>query len=953
MMLNKMGLAAYPEEIKELAFCNWRLEKMKDGPRKVPYNPRTGYRASAKEPDTFADLETALRVVARYDGVGIRIDGKIGCIDIDDCVLEDGSLTDIANAVLALLPDTFVELSPSGQGLHLFFIVPDDFVFDSDEYYINNRKVGMEIYVPSHSHQFVTITGNMFRDGSLSVSAEALYTVLDTYMKRPGIQHVQINVPEGGSVLTDAEVIYKASNCPTGEKFMTLYQGDWHDLQGDKKDDEWTHSEADMSFCRILAFWCRGDMEQMDRIFRESALMRDKWDRRQSGSTYGQLQMRKAISYCTEFYEPMYHDSAEEDFADLNDETEDHVEILDSLFSSDISIDLALSDSFLTEAAWAYQNDMPRYVKLKGKIPKEIGIRNFEREMKRHITPVSGSTPVSFLSLTGISTPDMFVPENWIVDDGGIRHMEMIFGELKPVRISSEPVFVSAKLVNVDEGTEKLEVTFRRNGAYKTLIAPRADMLNKNAIIKYADDGFPVSSGTAGTMTKYLAEMESVNNKVIPIRRSIRRAGWIGKEFYPYSLKNGIAAQTDGNETERILAALKTGGSEATWTDVAVKARRMPFARSMLAASFASPLLEKLQHRVIYYHNWYGTRSGKTATLKLAMSVWGNPAVLVSKYFSTIVGMERWSGTLKHLPFAMDELQTLNQKRLSVNDIVYTLGNGSGKTRGRVGAGLQKVEEWRNCILSTGEMPMSTENSMDGVNTRLMELYACPLSPDGTGDPDDALAMELHKVCEQNYGFAGEKYICFIVSHLDSLKADYERMQAALESGNPQRDNVAVLALADYYSSVSVFGLTEDKAFSEAVELGKAIMKNLEDNVPKSTVDAAWDFVCGWIASNKAHFGGNGTLYEPSPVYGQIEKDHVYVIVNELNTALDTAGYSHRKCIKGFQEKGYIESFMDSEGKKRSQTGKSIKGILSRVYSLKLNVKADIDQAAFEDDFLR
>lgn len=531
--------------------------------------------------------------------------------------------------------------------------------------------------------------------------------------------------------------------------------------------------------------------------------------------------------------------------------------------------------------------------------------------------------------------------------------MEMIFGELKPVRISTEPVFVSAKLVNVDEGTEKLEVTFRRNGTYKTLIAPRADMLNKNAIIKYADDGFPVSSGTAGTMTKYLAEMESVNNKVIPIRRSIRRAGWIGKEFYPYSLKDGIAAQTDGNETERILAALKTGGNEEAWMETTVKARRMPFARAMLAASFASPLLEKLQHRVIYYHNWYGTRSGKTATLKLAMSVWGNPAILVSKYFSTIVGMERWSGTLKHLPFAMDELQTLNQKRLSVNDIVYTLGNGSGKTRGRVGAGLQKVEEWRNCILSTGEMPMSTENSMDGVNTRLMELYACPLSPDGTGDPDDALAMELHKVCEQNYGFAGEKYICFIVSHLDCLKADYERMQAALESGNPQRDNLAVLALADYYSSISVFGMDEENAFSEAVELGKVILKNLEDNVPKSTVDAAWDFVCGWIASNKAHFGGNGTLYEPSPVYGQIEKDHVYVIVNELNTALDAAGYSHRKCIKGFQEKGYIDSFTDSEGKKRSQTGKSIKGIVSRVYSLKLNVKADIEKAAFEDDFLQ
>lgn len=130
--------------------------------------------------------------------------------------------------------------------------------------------------------------------------------------------------------------------------------------------------------------------------------------------------------------------------------------------------------------------------------------------------------------------------------------------------------------------------------------------------------------------------------------------------------------------------------------------------------------------------NWYfvpySSKSGKTAVLKFAMPVWGDPKVLVSKYFSTIVGMERWAGTLKHLPYAMDELQTLNQKKLSVNDIVYTLGNGSGKTRGRVGSGLQKVETWRNCILSTGEQPMATDNSMDGVNTILMEIYAAPLT---------------------------------------------------------------------------------------------------------------------------------------------------------------------------------------------------------------------------------
>ena len=54
-----------------------------------------------------------------------------------------------------------------------------------------------------------------------------------------------------------------------------------------------SHSDADMSLASILAFWCGGDTEQMDRLFRKSGLMRSKWNRVQSGSTYGALTLKK------------------------------------------------------------------------------------------------------------------------------------------------------------------------------------------------------------------------------------------------------------------------------------------------------------------------------------------------------------------------------------------------------------------------------------------------------------------------------------------------------------------------------------------------------------------------------------------------------------------------------------------------------------------------------------
>ena len=950
-------LRSYPEEIRDLPCCNWRWEKRNGNDTKVPYDPVTGKRAQVNTPDTFAKLDTALEALPHYDGIGIRIEGRIGCIDVDDAIQKDGTLTEKAQKALDLLPEAWAEISPSGTGLHLYFLIPEGYVFDSDLYYVNNRKVGMENYFPGCSNRFITVTGNIFRKGSLAVSAEQLRLFQDTFMKRPEKKKVDVVLPTGGSVLSDAEVIRKASCGKQGRKFQKLYQGEWEGLG----DENWSHSEADMSFHRILAFYCRGDMAQMDRIYRESGLVRDKWDERRGNATYGEITMTNAIKGCTEFYEPDYFVRADFEEIDEDDaeaaETADRQDSIDAILAAEITIDSALSPELLSLAAWAFLHDMTRYVKLRNHIPKAVGIRIFEREVQKLVKGGASKTTAQLLRLSGIQTPGMLVPENWVVSDSGIRHMEMVLGELKPVLISAEPLFVSAKLVNVDDSTEKLEITFRRNGKYKTLIAPRADMLNKNVIIRYADAGFPVSSGTAGSVTKFIAEMESANAHVIPIRRAIRRAGWVGNEFYPYSMKDGIVAQTDGNETERLLGALQKAGCEETWLATAAKARTMPFARAMLAASFASPLLEKLHHRNIYVHNWYGSRSGKTAVLKLAMSVWGDPRTLVSKYFSTIVGMERTAGTLKHLPFALDELQTLNQKRLSVNDVVYTLGNGVGKTRGRVGDGIQKIEEWHNCILSTGEQPMSAENSMDGVNTRLMELYACPLNEDGVGAPDDELGKELHQVAESNYGFAGETYIRWVIDHLGGLRDDYSQFLNALESRCVQRDNIAVLALADYYSSIAVFHLRKEQAYTEAVALGKLLLKNQEDNAPRDSIESAWEFVCGWIASNKVHFCTSTLTFETSPVFGKAERNTVYVIAAILNDALEQAGFSARKCIRGFQERNMIRTFTDSQGKVRSQTTTKIKGTPVKAYVLNIDLEEEPQEfpplTADEPDFLQ
>ena len=178
--------------------------------------------------------------------------------------------------------------------------------------------------------------------------------------------------------------------------------------------------------------------------------------------------------------------------------------------------------------------------------------------------------------------------------------------------------------------------------------------------------------------------MEAANCMSIPLNRCIRRAGWVGDVFFPYLLNSPMLAQEDEENAERFLEHLRQNGSKEKWFSMAAKVRSMPFARAMLAASFASPLLYLLQHRNIYFHNWCDTKYGKTAALKFAMSVWGDPASLVKSYFATMVGMEHRAGTMKHLPLALDELQTID-KRMSINKYGLYAGKRRRKDPGTGG----------------------------------------------------------------------------------------------------------------------------------------------------------------------------------------------------------------------------------------------------------------------------
>ena len=291
-----------PSLLKEGLFCCWRYEDRDGKPTKVPYNPRTGGRAQSTNPDTFASLEIALKAVerGRYDGIGVGIFGNVGAIDIDHCIDDNGELSQLAFDVMNIV-QSYAEFSPSGHGLRILF-KETGFQYDKTRYYINNQNIGLEVYIAGGTNKFVTVTGNALTPGfEMEEHGEQLATVLERYMVRPQVKKTTPPpAPSGPVDLDDVTLIDKAKHSRNGARFAALWDGD---ISGYS-----SHSEADLALCNWLAWWTNRDPQRVDKLFRQSGLMReDKWDRRQSGTTYGALTIQEAIASCSGGYDPQAH----------------------------------------------------------------------------------------------------------------------------------------------------------------------------------------------------------------------------------------------------------------------------------------------------------------------------------------------------------------------------------------------------------------------------------------------------------------------------------------------------------------------------------------------------------------------------------------------------------------------------------------------------------------------
>lgn len=308
-----------PLEIKKTRrWVGYKVETRDGKQTKVPYNAILGTHARSNDPSTWTTFGVAISGCLKYGFAGIgfmlgkdtETDAHYLGIDLDNH--DEPDFQELANDFIETL-NSYTEYSHSGKGIHI--------ICKGTKPVGRCRKSNIEMY---DNGRFFTMSGNVIKNLPIAERNKEIQDLWERYIEDEESPIVEANNSKEGGItfgknyrastiertptnMDDYELMDKIRSSRYGVEFNNLYNGDTSAYGSD-------HSRADLALCKILAFWTGCDKLQMDRIFRTSGLMREKWDQKRNetnrrgiilgAGTYGSQVIELAIANQQDVYKP-------------------------------------------------------------------------------------------------------------------------------------------------------------------------------------------------------------------------------------------------------------------------------------------------------------------------------------------------------------------------------------------------------------------------------------------------------------------------------------------------------------------------------------------------------------------------------------------------------------------------------------------------------------------------
>ena len=512
----------------------------------------------------------------------------------------------------------------------------------------------------------------------------------------------------------------------------------------------------------------------------------------------------------------------------------------------------------------------------------KVGVRGFIGLWNAYLETINQQRGISMDNATQFEGQEIeLFSGQYVCDEYGVSMTDKYGYEQT---ICRHPIMPVERLVNIDSGEERLKLAYKKGRAWRSIIVEKSVIASSSSILQLASNGIMVNSENAKALSTYILEMEQLNYELIPEQKSVGRLGWVGTHgFSPYV--DDLVFDGENN-FKHIFNAVKSDGSRNAWLYAMhdLRKEKSP-GRLFLAASFASAILEPCGLLPFFLHAWGGTEVGKTVGLMIATSVWACPKMgeYITTFNSTIVGQEMTASFLNSLPMCIDELQIQSSAGIRDFDrIIYQLTEGVGRTRGAKTGGLQKMNTWKNCIITNGEHPISNANSGGGAINRVIE-FEC----------DEKVYSDLVGICaviQSNYGFAGREFVEYLQTdgafdRVNALQKEYYRALLRSDSTDKQAASASAILAADHIATELIF---KDGNNLTVADLEKIMTKKKEVNVNYR----ALEFVYELVERNPNRFKANEFGEYQGEVWGKSEETCIYIIKSVFDREMGNGGFN-------------------------------------------------------------
>jgi len=319
-----------------------------------------------------------------------------------------------------------------------------------------------------------------------------------------------------------------------------------------------------------------------------------------------------------------------------------------------------------------------------------------------------------------------------------------------------------------------------------------------------------------------------------------------------------------------------------------------------------------------------------TVGLMLAASVWANPEIgrYIHTFNSTSVGQEMSASFVNSLPLIMDELQVVKNKS-DFDETIYKLAEGVGRTRSNKGLGLSRSYTWANCIITTGEMPITTGSSGGGAVDRVVNIEC-----------KEALFANPRLIAQftrKHYGHAGKRFVAALIKHgFGRVTEFHNKFTREIEKtdATPRQSLAAALIL-------TADALANEYLYNDGNSL--TVPDMIEFLASKSAVDVngrGYQYMCEWVAQNAHRLTKDSN--DGKECWGELKDDVAYVVRSRFNDAAESAGYNATALLSWCKQKTLIEI-----NKAAYTVSRRINKVQSECVALKL--PSDDGQAEFEE----